>query len=179
MVEYEACAMGIMMAHEHQIKELNVFGDSALVIYQLHGEWETRDTKLILYHSHIMEMSETFDKIRFHYGAYPKGVNENDKRMLRRLASDFFLSGAILYKRSSDSMLLRCIDDHEAKGIMEEVHKGTFGTHANDHALAHKILKASYYWTKMESNCYQHMKCQIYADNIHVAPSALHNLTSP
>ncbi|RDX91296.1 hypothetical protein CR513_26744, partial [Mucuna pruriens] len=37
MAEYEACAMGIMMALEHQVKKLKVFGDSALVIYQLHG----------------------------------------------------------------------------------------------------------------------------------------------
>ncbi|RDY13539.1 Pol polyprotein, partial [Mucuna pruriens] len=35
----------------------------------------------------------------------------------------------------------------------------------------------------MESDCYQHvkkcMKCQTYADHINVAPSTLHNLTSP
>ncbi|RDX82837.1 Pol polyprotein, partial [Mucuna pruriens] len=35
----------------------------------------------------------------------------------------------------------------------------------------------------MESDCCQHvkrcLKCQVYADNIHVAPPALHNLTSP
>ncbi|RDX68110.1 hypothetical protein CR513_52929, partial [Mucuna pruriens] len=41
MVEYEAYAMGFMMALEHQVKELKVFGDSALVIYQLCWEWET------------------------------------------------------------------------------------------------------------------------------------------
>ncbi|RDX77707.1 Gypsy retrotransposon integrase-like protein 1, partial [Mucuna pruriens] len=104
-------------------------------------------------------------------GVYPKGISENDKRTLRKLASGFFLSGTILYKRS------------EAKEIMEEVHEGTFGTHANRHALAQKILRVGYYWTGMESSCCQHVKrcikCQIYADNIHVAPSTLHNLTSP
>ncbi|RDY08453.1 Retrovirus-related Pol polyprotein, partial [Mucuna pruriens] len=35
----------------------------------------------------------------------------------------------------------------------------------------------------MELDCCQHvkrcMKCQMYVDNIHMAPSALHNLTSP
>ncbi|RDY01727.1 Pol polyprotein, partial [Mucuna pruriens] len=115
-------------------------------------------------------------------GVYLDGVTENDKRTLRRLASSFFLSGMILYKRSVDMTLLHCIDDQEAKEIMEEVHEGTFGTHTNDHALAQKILRVGYYWTKMESDCYQHMKrcmkCQICADNIHAAPSALHNLTS-
>jgi len=34
------------MAMERKIEALEVYGDSALVIYQLRGEWETRDSKL-------------------------------------------------------------------------------------------------------------------------------------
>ncbi|RDX64755.1 hypothetical protein CR513_56650, partial [Mucuna pruriens] len=86
-------------------------------------------------------------------GVYPKGVTKNDKRTLRRLTTSFFLSGVVLYKRSIDSMLLCCVDNHKAKGIMEEVYEGTFGTHANWHALACKILRVGYYWTKMELHC--------------------------
>ncbi|RDX73679.1 Gypsy retrotransposon integrase-like protein 1, partial [Mucuna pruriens] len=243
MAEYEVYAMGITMAIEHQVKKLKVFNNSALVIYKLHGEWETRDAKLIPYHDHVMEMSEHFDKITFHYvprdenqfadtlailssmllemtiqvrqqakmvhcqqldrddaeadgkpwyhdikgylekGAYPLKATKNDKRMLRRLAIGFFLSSATLYKRNANWALLHCVDKQEAKEIMEEIHEGTFGTHTNGHSLARKILKAGYYWTKMESDCCQHvkrcMKCQVYANNIHVAPSDLHNLTSP
>ncbi|RDY11876.1 hypothetical protein CR513_03389, partial [Mucuna pruriens] len=41
MAKYEACAMGIAMALEYQVKTLKVYGDSALVIYQLRCEWET------------------------------------------------------------------------------------------------------------------------------------------
>ncbi|RDY11065.1 hypothetical protein CR513_04323, partial [Mucuna pruriens] len=41
MADYEACTIGLLMALEHQVKRLKVFGDSALVIYQLRGEWET------------------------------------------------------------------------------------------------------------------------------------------
>ncbi|RDY05179.1 hypothetical protein CR513_11013, partial [Mucuna pruriens] len=47
-------------------------------------------------------------------GVYPLEAIENDKRTLRRLAAGFLLSGAILYKRSVDSTLLRCVDDKEA-----------------------------------------------------------------
>ncbi|RDX78186.1 Gypsy retrotransposon integrase-like protein 1, partial [Mucuna pruriens] len=116
-------------------------------------------------------------------GVYPPGATENDKRTLRRLVVGFILSGVILYERSADLMLLRCVDDQQAQEVMEEVHEGTFGTLTNGHALAHKILRVGYYWTKMESDCCQHMKrcmkCQVYADNIHVAPSTLYNLTSP
>ncbi|RDY13726.1 Gypsy retrotransposon integrase-like protein 1, partial [Mucuna pruriens] len=66
---------------------------------------------------------------------------------------------------------------------MEDVHKGTFGTHVNRHALARKILRTGYYWTKMKSDCYDHVRkcfqCQIYVDNIRVPPLALNNLGAP
>ncbi|RDY14324.1 Retrovirus-related Pol polyprotein, partial [Mucuna pruriens] len=244
--KYEAYAMGMKMAIDHQISRLKVFGDSVLVIYQLHREWKTRDAKLVPYHAHIMVLSEHFNEISFHYvpqdenqmadalvtlsamlqanqgkemtihvqqqtkmahcqqvgkaeingkpwyhdireylkrGVYPPKATKNDKRTLRRLAIGFLLSGVILYKRSVDSTLLHCVDDCEAREIMEEVHGGAFSTHANGHTLARKILRAGYYWSKMESDCCQHvkrcMKCQMYVDNIHIAHTALHNLTSP
>ncbi|RDX99629.1 hypothetical protein CR513_17299, partial [Mucuna pruriens] len=78
-------------------------------------------------------------------GVYPLEATKNDKRTLRRLTAGFFLSGIILYKRSVDLTLLHCVEDQEAKGIMEEVNEGTFGTHTNGHTLARKILKVGYY----------------------------------
>ncbi|RDY07343.1 hypothetical protein CR513_08557, partial [Mucuna pruriens] len=74
MEEYEAYAMGITMAIEHQISRLKVFGDSTLVIYQLRGEWETRDAKPVPYHAHIMAPREHFDEISFHY--VPRDENQ-------------------------------------------------------------------------------------------------------
>ena len=38
VVEYEACVLGLQAAIEKKIKELIVYGDSALVICQLTGE---------------------------------------------------------------------------------------------------------------------------------------------
>ena len=38
---------------------------------------------------------------------YPQEASDNDKRMLQRLAANFFLSGNILYKRNHDMVLLR------------------------------------------------------------------------
>ncbi|XP_022725023.1 uncharacterized protein LOC111281569 [Durio zibethinus] len=43
VVEYEACIMGLQMAIVRKIGVLEAYGDSTLVIYQLCGEWETRD----------------------------------------------------------------------------------------------------------------------------------------
>ena len=49
MANYEACALGIQAAIDLNVKLLKVYGDSALVIHQQRGEWETRDHKLIPY----------------------------------------------------------------------------------------------------------------------------------
>ena len=56
VMEYEACVMGLQVAIEKKIKKLEVYGDSALVIYQLRGEWETRDSKLVHYYKFIKEL---------------------------------------------------------------------------------------------------------------------------
>ena len=47
VVEYEAYIIGLQTTVEKKVKMLEVYGDSALVIYQLKEEWETRDSKLV------------------------------------------------------------------------------------------------------------------------------------
>ena len=79
--------------------------------------------------------------------------SNKDKNTLRRLAGNFFLSEDVLYKRNFDMVLLRCLDRHEANMLMQEVYEGSFGTHVNGHAMAKKMLKASYYGMTMEPDC--------------------------
>ncbi|KAA3473760.1 RNA-directed DNA polymerase (Reverse transcriptase), Ribonuclease H-like protein [Gossypium australe] len=62
---------------------------------------------------------------------YPEHATENEKRTLRRLASEYVLDGDILYKKRKDQVLLRCVDAVEARKILEEVHEGVCGIHAN------------------------------------------------
>ncbi|XP_070006011.1 uncharacterized protein [Nicotiana sylvestris] len=45
---------------------------------------------------------------------YPKQASGDQKRTIRRLASSFFLSREVLYKRTPDLNLLRCVDAQEA-----------------------------------------------------------------
>ena len=85
---------------------------------------------------------------------YPPGISNNDKRTLRRLATSFFLSGTILYKRNHDMTFLQCVDAKEANYMIEEIHGGSSGTYA----MARKILRAGYYWLSMESNCCVHVR---------------------
>ncbi|EOX99266.1 Uncharacterized protein TCM_007872 [Theobroma cacao] len=47
MAEYEALVLGLQAAIDMKADAIDVYGDSALVICQMKGEWETRDPKLV------------------------------------------------------------------------------------------------------------------------------------
>jgi len=81
IAEYEACAMGIRAAIEYKARHLCVYGDSALVIHQVKGEWETRDQKLITYKAYIKGLIEYFDEIEFHH------ISREDNQLANALAT--------------------------------------------------------------------------------------------
>ena len=65
MVEYEACIMGLKAAIDLRIKSLTVFGDSALVITQIKGEWDTKHPNLIPYREHVLTLIPHFEEVAF------------------------------------------------------------------------------------------------------------------
>ena len=69
------------------------------------------------------------------------------------------------------------MDAREVKQMLVEVHEGSFGTHANGHAMVQKILRAGYYWLTMENDCCIHVrkchKCQAFANNVSALPTPL------
>jgi len=89
MAEYEACALVVQAAIDFNAKLLKVYRDSALVIHQLRGEWETRDHKLIPYQAYIKELAGFFDEISFHH--IPREENQMADA-LATLASMFQLT---------------------------------------------------------------------------------------
>ncbi|XP_040947396.1 uncharacterized protein [Gossypium hirsutum] len=204
MAEYEACIMGLCAAIEKKIKILEVHGDSALVIYQIRGEWEVRYSKLVKYRDFVAELVKEFKEVTFQYfpreenqladplatlasmfkanreteiiplemsiyeasahcfsiekesegrpwfhdileyiknQRYPEQANKNEKRTITRMATGFVLDRDVLYKRGKDQMLLRCVDNVEARRILEDVHEGICGTHANGFTMARQIMR--------------------------------------
>ncbi|XP_050916385.1 uncharacterized protein LOC127131512 [Lathyrus oleraceus] len=67
MAKYEACIYGLEAAIDLRIKILEVFSDSALVIIQVKGDWETWDSTLVPYKEHIRKLIPYFDEISFHH----------------------------------------------------------------------------------------------------------------
>ncbi|RVW87540.1 Ribonuclease HI [Vitis vinifera] len=74
IVEYEACILGLETALELGIRQMEVFGDSNLVLRQIQGDWKTRDVKLRPYHAYLELLVGRFDDLR--YTRLPRAQNQ-------------------------------------------------------------------------------------------------------
>uniref|UniRef100_A0A2N9FC45 Uncharacterized protein n=1 Tax=Fagus sylvatica TaxID=28930 RepID=A0A2N9FC45_FAGSY len=198
MTEYEACIVGLQAALEFGAYELEVFGDSLLIVSQTNGEWqasgsqahpvstihqpaksqsssmspshtpqeltitllmrfatlasliklvegddvrplriETRDIPAYcVCIEECMNVEAEIDDKPWYYDIkrfiqdreYPSRATENEKKYIRRMAFQFFLSGEILYKRTHDATLLRCVDAEEANRLIPRDARGINGS---------------------------------------------------
>ncbi|PKI65570.1 hypothetical protein CRG98_014070 [Punica granatum] len=67
VAEYEACILGLQAAIDFKVKELEVFDDSMLTIFQTLGQWKTKVAKLVPYHEYLERLMENFEDISFTY----------------------------------------------------------------------------------------------------------------
>ena len=65
IVEYKACILGLEIALELGIRQIEVFDDSNLVLRQIQGECKTRDAKLRPYHTYLELLVRRFDDLRY------------------------------------------------------------------------------------------------------------------
>ncbi|CAM9002129.1 unnamed protein product [Rhodiola kirilowii] len=74
MAEYQALLLGLQMARQIRIDEMDIYGDSQLVINQVLGEYEVRKDDLIPYHRHATQLLNEFDSISI--GHVPRSANK-------------------------------------------------------------------------------------------------------
>ena len=84
---------------------------------------------------------------------YPKEgkllADKTEAHKLRIRASHFQLLGGTLYKMGFSRPHLRCLSPEEANYVIREVHEGVCGNHSRMKALAHKLMRAGYYWSSL------------------------------
>ncbi|XP_070009927.1 uncharacterized protein [Nicotiana sylvestris] len=89
---------------------------------------------------------------------YLELANPTQKCIFRRLSNNFFHNRGILYRKTPNMGLLRCVDAKEASRLLEEIHVGTCGPYMNGFVLAKMILWAGYFWMTMETVCIQYVR---------------------
>uniref|UniRef100_A0A2N9IPG5 Uncharacterized protein n=1 Tax=Fagus sylvatica TaxID=28930 RepID=A0A2N9IPG5_FAGSY len=212
MTEYEACIVGLQAALEFGAYELEVFGDSLLIVSQTNGEWQARDPKLIPYQRYISRLVPKFKYVTFTYtprahnhfadalatlASLIKLVEGDDVRPLRIETRDIPAYCVCVEecmnvegRDRQQALVLRYQALHprqrmqkKANRLIQEMHAGLMGAHANGPFLARKIMRAGYYWLTMERDCIRHVqtchKCQMYQNSKNAPPQYLHTMASP
>ena len=75
-------------------------------------------------------------------GHLPQDANE--ARKIRKRAASFTILNNVLYKRCFSMPYLKCVDDDEAKYILEEIHEGICGDHTGPRSLVSKVIRTCY-----------------------------------
>ena len=73
--------MGIKATIDMRIKFLDVYGDSALVISQIKGEWDTKHLNLIPYRDYVLTLIPYFEEITFEH------IPREDNQLVDTLAT--------------------------------------------------------------------------------------------
>ena len=76
--------------------------------------------------------------------------NTEEARKIKKRAARFTILNDVLYKRGFSMPYLKCVDEEEAKYLLEEVHGGICGDHAGSRSLVNKVVRAGYFWPTMQ-----------------------------
>ena len=110
------------------------------------------------------------------------GVLPKDKkkaRLQRLKAARYTLYDNQLYKRGFSTLLLKCVDLEQGNHILQEIHEGICGNHAEGQSLAYKA-QAGYFWPTIDTEFYKEMlQCQRFPSIPRSHPEKLTSMTSP
>ena len=76
-------------------------------------------------------------------GRLPQDIEEAKK--VRKRTTRFTILNDTLYKRGFSMPYLKCVDEEEAKYILEEIHEGVYGDHAGLRSLVSKVIRTGYF----------------------------------
>jgi hypothetical protein len=114
---------------------------------------------------------------------YLKNPSQQLSGKLRYNALKFVLFDDQLCHRTVDGVLLKCLNQEEAKVLMEEIHEGVCGAHQSAQKMKWMIRRSGYFWSTMLEDCFKYYKgCQKYQrfGNIQkFLASAMNPITKP
>ena len=114
-------------------------------------------------------------------GHLPQDTDE--ARKIRKMATRFTILNDTLYKRGFSMPYLKCVDQDEAKYILEEIHEGVCGDYAGPRSLVSKVIWIGYFWPTMQADAVELVKrcdkCQWFGNVQRLPAKKLTAITSP
>jgi hypothetical protein len=97
----------------------------------------------------------------------PPDLDKSKFRSLKLKSVKYCIINQTLFWKDPNGILLRCVDEEEAKQIFFDLHQGVCGGHHHWNATAFKILRAGYYWNVLFSDIFSQVRacepCQKFA----------------
>ena len=70
--------------------------------------------------------------------------NTEEAKKIKKRAARFTILNDALYKRGFSMPYLKCVDEEEARYILEEIYEGVCGDHASPRSLVNKVVRIGY-----------------------------------
>ncbi|VFQ69588.1 unnamed protein product [Cuscuta campestris] len=84
--------------------------------------------------------------------------NPQEARLLRMRAPTYKVQDGVLYKRSYNGVLLRCLRATEAKALMEQIHEGVCAAHQGPYSISRRAIIQEYFWPTMRKDCEEYVR---------------------
>ena len=114
-------------------------------------------------------------------GRLPQNTEEAKK--IKKRAARFTILNDDLYKRGFSMPYLKCVDEEEARYILEEIHGGICGDHAGFKSLVNKVVRAGYFWPTVQVDAAKIVKrcdkCQQYGNVQRLPAKRMMTIASP
>ncbi|KAG9458279.1 hypothetical protein H6P81_002787 [Aristolochia fimbriata] len=105
-------------------------------------------------------------------------VDLRERVQICRTAPRYVFISDVLYRRSYEGLLLRCLSKEEGLQVLKETHGGICDAHQAGPKLHLQVKRLGYYWPTMLRDAIEMAQtckpCQLHADYIHQPPVPLH-----
>jgi hypothetical protein len=131
-----------------------LLSESNCKVLELHQIFTRSDARIIHSGQDSLQVSENYSSSPWYKNIIyflqhfecPPNVRKTKARSLKLKDIKFFISNQSLYWRDPVGILLKCLDENEAKQITFEMHRGVCGGHQHLKATNLKIPREGYYW---------------------------------
>ena len=107
----------------------------------------------------------------------------DEARKIKKRATRYTLLNDAFYKRGFSLPYLKCVEEDEARYMLEEVHKGICGDYSGPRSLISKITKVGHFWPIMRKEVKDFVKtcdkCQKYGNVQRTPGEKMTIITSP
>ncbi|GJT41458.1 reverse transcriptase domain-containing protein [Tanacetum coccineum] len=201
--EYEALIVGLQIAEQMGVKNLQANVDSRLVANQVNGSYITKESGMIQYLNKVLveelkeksiNEKEILDVVEEEGNTWmtpiceylTKEILSEDKkkaRAVRRKAARYAMINGTLYKKSFLGPWLRCVGPLQANYVLREIHEGSCSMHSGPRSVVAKVIRTGYYWPTMHMDARNLIRecndCQIHRPVPRNPQQNLTPITSP